>query len=134
MAGLIFTITPVNDAPDVTIPSAVSIEENIASTGIDLTAATDPDGPSPITYTITGGDDQSLFTINASNELVFNAAPDYETPLDVGTNNVYDVQVTVSDGNVADDVVQNIAVTILDVALVNLFNYSVIISDKHIFL
>ncbi|MEZ4675870.1 MAG: hypothetical protein R2932_16720 [Caldilineaceae bacterium] len=48
--------------------------------------------------------------------LTFVAAPDFEeAPTDAGANNVYDVQVTVSDGNGGTDV-QDIAVTVTDVA------------------
>jgi len=40
----------------------------------------------------------------ATGILTFTAAPDYETPLDFGGNNVYDVIVTVTDGNNQTDV------------------------------
>ena len=44
--------------------------------------------------------------------LAFAAAPDFETPTDAGTNNVYNVQVQVSDGTNTDT--QDIAVTVTE--------------------
>ena len=45
--------------------------------------------------------------------LSFVSAPDFETPTDAGGNNVYDVQVQVSDGIITDT--QDIAVTVTNV-------------------
>ena len=45
--------------------------------------------------------------------LAFVSAPDAESPTDAGGNNVYDVQVQVSDGTNTD--VQDIAVTVTNV-------------------
>ena len=58
-----------------------------------------------------GGDDKAKFTINASTGVLsFVTAPDFEVPTDVGTNNVYDVIVQVSDGAATDT--QALAVTV----------------------
>ena len=46
--------------------------------------------------------------------LTFNSAPDFENPADADTDNVYDVQVTVTD-SVALTGVQNLLVTVADV-------------------
>ncbi len=74
----------------------------------------DPDGD-PVTFSITGGVDAALFSIDPmTGALTFNAPPDFENPTDAGLNNVYDVQVTASDGNGGTDV-QAIAVTVTDV-------------------
>ena len=51
----------------------------------------------------------------ATGVLSFLSAPDYETPTDVGANNVYDVTVQVSDGAGGTDT-QAIAVTVTNVA------------------
>jgi Bacterial Ig-like domain/Autotransporter beta-domain/Cadherin domain len=68
-----------------------------------------------LTYSLTGGADQAKFNINASSGvLTFATAPDFENPTDVGTNNIYDVQVTVTDSDGLTDV-QNLAVTVTDV-------------------
>src|SRR5262249_35114760 len=68
-----------------------------------------------ITFSITGGADQAKFSINSSTgALVFVTAPDFETPTDVGADNVYNVTVQASDGNGGTDT-QDIAVTVTDV-------------------
>ena len=76
--------------------------------------ATDPD-PGTLTYSLAGGVDQGKFTINGSTGvLTFATAPNFEAPTDAGTNNVYDVVVSVSDGNGGSDS-QAIAATVLNV-------------------
>src|SRR5699024_7174230 len=76
--------------------------------------ATDADAGSTLTYSSSGGADQALFTINATNgELAFNSAPDFENPADVGGDNNYEVSVQVSDGSNTD--VQAITVKVTDV-------------------
>ena len=73
--------------------------------------ATDADAGSTLTYTISGGADSANFTINGSTGvLTFVSAPDFESPTDVGGNNVYDVVVQVSDGANTDT--QAVAVTV----------------------
>jgi len=92
-------VTPVNDNPPViTSANAADVAEN--TTGVLTVTATDADQPGQtVTYSITGGVDQSKFTINSSSgELSFKAAPDYENPTDADANNVYVVQVTANDG------------------------------------
>jgi hypothetical protein len=65
--------------------------------------ATDPD-PDTLTYSISGGPDAARFAINGTNGvLTFVSAPNFEAPQDVGANNVYDVTVSVSDGNGGSD-------------------------------
>ena len=64
-----------------------------------------------LTYSIVGGADAALFTIDAATgALRFVAAPDFEAPTDAGADNVYDVTVQVSDGSLTDT--QAIAVTV----------------------
>ena len=71
--------------------------------------------PQSLTYSITGGLDAAFFNINPSTgELTFISAPDFETPADNGGDNVYDVDVQVSDGGGGTDT-QIIAVTIANV-------------------
>ncbi len=111
----------VNDAPVITsngggATAAVNTAEN--QTAVTVVTATDADLPAQtLTFSITGGADQALFGIVAgTGVLTFNSAPDFENPADAGANNVYDVQVTVTDNgapNLSD--VQDIAVTVTDV-------------------
>jgi trimeric autotransporter adhesin len=110
------TVTPVNDnAPVIAsngggATAAISIAEN--TTTVTAVAASDADLPlQTLTYSIVGGADAAKFMINGSTgALSFIAAPDHETPTDVGANNVYDVTVQVSDANFTDT--QAIAVTV----------------------
>jgi Ca2+-binding RTX toxin-like protein len=94
--------------------AAISRAEN--GTSVTTVTATNPNpGGAALSYSISGGSDAGLFTINSSTGvLAFTSAPDYENPLDNGTNNVYDVQVRVTDGT--HDDIQNISVTVTNVA------------------
>jgi VCBS repeat-containing protein len=85
----------VNEAPSFSIASAQSYVENSGAT-ISV-AANDPDASSSLTYTLSGTD-ASKFTISSSGVLSFSSAPDYESPSDSGSNNVFNVSVAVSDG------------------------------------
>ena len=111
------TVTNVNELPGITSAAAVDARENQTSV-IDVQAS-DLDGETEngggLTYSKTGGADQGLFSIDTdTGVLTFNAAPNFEIPTDVGGNNVYDVQVTVTDAGSLTDV-QNIAVTVTNV-------------------
>jgi VCBS repeat-containing protein len=113
------TVTPLDEfAPVITSNGAaatasVNVAEN--STAVTTVTATDADLPAPtFSYSIAGGADAALFTINASTgALAFVAAPDFEAPTDAGANNVYDVTVQVSDGTLTDT--QAIAVSVTNV-------------------
>ena len=89
--------------------AAISISEN--ATAVTTVTATDANSGTMLTYSIIGGADASKFTINASTGvLAFVSAPNFEAPTDAGANNVYDVQIQVSDGELTDT--QTIAVTV----------------------
>ncbi len=70
-----------------------------------------------ITYSITGGADQALFTIDTNTgELSFIAAPDYEAAADAGLNNIYNVTVTATGaGPTAES--QDLTITVTDDAV-----------------
>ena len=90
-------------------PGALTVLEG--ATSIATISASDADNNS-LTFTISSGDDQGLFAITSSGVLSFAAAPDFETPGDVGSNNVYDITVQVSDGLLTDT--QSISITVSD--------------------
>jgi len=91
------SVTPINDAPELVGIMEFAVDEN--TTAVANITATDVDDD-PLTYSITGGVDQTLFSIDASTgALSFKTAPDYENPGDSDQDNIYLVQVTVSDGN-----------------------------------
>ncbi len=105
------TVTAVNGDPTITSSSGPNVAEN--TTAVLTGIATDPDSD-PVTFSLTGGADQGKFSINATTgDLTFNTAPDFENPTDVGTDNVYEVQVTADDGNLGLDT-QAISVTVTD--------------------
>ena len=83
-----------NAAPVFTSSNAVNVAENSTAV-VDLTA-TDIN-LDPVTFTITGGLDRSLFNLT-SGALSFKAAPNFEVPSDSDNNNVYVVQVAANDG------------------------------------
>lgn len=109
-------VTNVNEGVTITSlggndSAAVSVAEN--QVAVAALTATDLDGDS-ILYSISGGADAARFTINATTGVLsFINAPNYETPTDVGGNNVYDVVVTASDGALSDT--QDIAVKVSNV-------------------
>ena len=91
-------VAPTNNAPTITNTTGnYSVVEN--QTSAFTVTASDPDGDS-LTFSV-NGTDSSLFTISSSGVVTFNAAPDYENPSDSGTNNVYDLSASVSDGSLS---------------------------------
>ena len=105
------SVTGLNDtAPNFTSPSSASVETGLTATNY-AAIAPDADGDA-VTYSITGGADAALFSINAtSGVVVFNSSSDFANPLDVGGDNVYDLTVTASDGTFSVD--QNVAITVV---------------------
>ena len=64
--------------------------------------ASDAEG-NPITFSIAGGSDAAHFNINAaSGALSFNAAPDFESPADTDTDNIYEMLLELSDSSESD--------------------------------
>ncbi len=100
-----------NDAPEITSSTAVDAAEN--QTDVTTVTASDDDGDS-VSFSITGGADQALFSITGPGVLTFNSPPDMETPSDADTDGVYQVEVTASDGNGGTDV-KTLTVTVTDV-------------------
>ena len=99
---------PANGAPSFTSAQTVTVPEN--STGTIYTAtATDPNGD-PLTFSLSGGADRADFSITAAGALSFVVTPDFEAPADADGNNVYLVQISVSDGMTS--AVLNLSVTV----------------------
>jgi hypothetical protein len=89
------TVTAVNDAPVISGSATSSVAEN--STAVQTLSATDIEG-NGLTYTVSGGADASFFDIDGtSGALSFIAARDFEDAKDNGTDNIYNVDVTVTD-------------------------------------
>ncbi|WP_146347833.1 Ig-like domain-containing protein [Phaeobacter marinintestinus] len=89
-------VSGVDDAPVIDDSASYSVLEN--ETDVGMIAASDVDGDA-LTYTIVGGADAALFSLDpSSGALSFLTAPDFEAPTDADGDNNYQVQVSVSDG------------------------------------
>jgi Ca2+-binding RTX toxin-like protein len=111
------TVSNVNEAPVISSNgggSNASVTVNENSTVVTSVTSTDPDGTAR-TYAIAGGADAARFTIDATTGVLsFASSPNYEAPTDADGNNVYDVVVAASDGDLVDT--QDIAVSIANEA------------------
>ena len=88
-----------NTAPTIT-NSTLSISAQENQTSAFTVTATDADNDS-LTYTISGTD-SPLFAISTAGVVTFLTAPDFELPSDDGSNNIYDLTASVSDGSLSD--------------------------------
>ncbi|PSN17577.1 hypothetical protein C7271_17000 [filamentous cyanobacterium CCP5] len=88
-------------SPVITTSPNVTVLENQTSV-LDI-QATDADGDTEgngLSYSLTGGADQALFALDsATGVLSFLNAPDFESPLDSDENNVYQLEVAVTDSD-----------------------------------
>lgn len=101
------TPPPTNRPPAFTSAATASVGENVAAA---LTAtASDPDG-NPLSFSIAGGADAGRFTITSAGALAFAPAPNFDLPADADGDNVYQVQLRVSDGSLS--ATQDVAVTV----------------------
>ena len=110
--------TDANAAPSFTSSATYDAVEN--QTAVGTVAASDGDAGDSVTgYAIEGGADQSQFTIvEATGELTFDAAPNFEAAADADTNNDYVVVVRATSGTGAREKTadQTITVTVTDEA------------------
>jgi hypothetical protein len=116
------TVEDVNENADPIITSngggntaTVLVAENtVEVTDVNAVDDLDDEGEG-LTYEITGGADAGLFQINPqTGVLTLTTAPDFENPGDADGDNVYEVQVTVTDSNDGTDT-QNLFVNVVDV-------------------
>jgi hypothetical protein len=105
------TVTNSNEGPVITSSAALAILENGTTAGV--VAAADPEGTA-LNYSISGGADAGLFTIDATTgALSFVNAPNFEAPADTGGDNAYELLVSASDGSLIDT--QSLLITVGDV-------------------
>ncbi len=110
--GLIYFDLPSNTAPTITSAGTFSVPES--STTVTTVTATDPEA-NALTYSIAGGSDADKFRIDSgTGALTFLSTPNYESPTDLGANNVYNLTVVVSDGVLTAQM--GIAVTVTNVS------------------
>ncbi len=108
-----------NDSPPVIVSDGgwiwgyIAMPENQSL--VTTVVATDADRPAPaLSYTLAGGADDALFTLDAvTGELRFTLPPDYENPMAANGGSTYDVEVRVSDGTWTDT--QSLTVAVSDV-------------------
>ncbi|NNM78095.1 cadherin domain-containing protein [Sphingomonas sp. ID1715] len=93
------TPTPTNAPPTFTSAATANVTTGASGT-IYMAQASDPNND-PLTYSISGGADQALFQVSGAGALSFRTPPDVGTPTDQDRNNVYLVQLRVSDGQAA---------------------------------
>lgn len=97
-----------NTAPSFTSLQTATVAEN--TTAAYQATATDPEG-NALTFSIAGGADAARFTITAAGALSFAPAPDFDLATDADGNNVYAVQIRVSDGPNSVEQLVNVNVT-----------------------
>ena len=106
-----------NAAPAFSSAATFDAAENQTAAG--TVVAADSNAEDSVTgYAITGGADQALFEIGATDgELTFKTAPNFEDPQDQDTNNAYVVEVTATSGAGTREktATQTITVTVTDV-------------------
>ena len=103
------TINDDDATPNITSDATVDVPEGTTRV-LTVTATDTDDNDDDLTYSVSGGADRSLFSINrTSGVLTFATAPDFEIPTDEGRDNSYEVEVTASDGT--NSVAQTITVT-----------------------
>lgn len=103
-----FTIDPVNDLPVITSGNTAAVDEGTRQ--VTRVLAEDAEGD-PLRFSISGGSDQALFEIDPiSGQLAFRSAPLF----DRNTDNTYQVQVGVDDGN-GGIATQDLAIQVKDV-------------------
>ncbi|MEZ5658212.1 MAG: cadherin domain-containing protein [Burkholderiaceae bacterium] len=99
-------ITAVNDAPVITSDGAAptaSLSGPENSSSVTTVSASDPDSGS-LTFSISGGDDAPLFSIDpATGVVTFVSPPDFEAPADLNADNIYLLTVQVDDGSGGTD-------------------------------
>ena len=105
---LTLTITVTDAVPAFTSSGTATFAENGAGTAYTSVATVGS------TYSISGGVDQALFSINgATGAVTFLAVPNFEAPTDAGANNVYNIVITATIES--QTATENVAITVTDV-------------------
>ncbi|MEO9893238.1 malectin domain-containing carbohydrate-binding protein, partial [Aurantibacter sp.] len=103
-----------NTAPSITSAATASVLENqTAAIEVEVTDDNDVEGPG-LQFSLTGTIDDSLFNIDiVSGEVAFIDVPDFENPVDAGGDNIYNIEVTVTDSG-SLTAAQSIAITVTE--------------------
>ena len=121
-------ITNVEEGPEITAgPEAKDYNENGTAVVAEYTAVDDEDKAASIGLEWTlDGNDADLFTI-AGGDLSFKTAPDFESPDDIGGENVYNVTVQVDDSDdtvLSPQATRDVVITVLNVEETGSVTYS----------
>ena len=100
------TVTDANESGAITGPTSIDYPEN--DTTVATYSTNDPEDDD-ITWSV-AGTDAARFSINENGELTFRSSPNYEAPNDANTDNVYEVTMRASDGNLMSTL--NVEVTV----------------------
>ena len=113
--SLSITVADANEAPAFASASVdLNTDENAASFAHTVEAATDPDQGEQLSYQL-GGDDAAAFDFDAATRAIaFKQSPDFETPLDQGADNVYQINIVASDSEYSASQAITIAVADLN--------------------
>ena len=106
------TVTPIDEPPVITGTTILDKWQENDTSPIHTYIAVDPEGNTPITWTL-DGTDRGDFNISQDGELTFRNTPNYESPADSNRNNEYLVTVRASDGQYTG--MLNVTVTVRDV-------------------
>jgi len=101
-------LSDINEYPSFTSSGVLSIAEN--GSAVVTVTSTDPEGAS-LTYSLGAGDDSAKFNITSAGVLTFLRSPDYEIPSDTNEDNVYRVNIIVSDGTRSTGQAMDVTVT-----------------------
>ena len=113
VAGTITDIDNVGATSDTTAPDITSaINYSVVEGNTTIATLTANEA---VTWSKTGGADEAAFDIDSnSGALSFSFTPDYETPVDSGSNNTYEVKETARDGNNKLSEEQTIIVSVIN--------------------
>lgn len=125
------SVSKTNDTPTITsngggATASINVVED--QTAVTTVTATDPDAADSLEFSIIGGVDAAFFEIDEdTGVLTFVTAPEFADPQDDDEDNVYEVQVQVSDGHGGTDT-QSLSITVAefsDFAPEVSFNYNI---------
>ncbi|HRX79223.1 MAG TPA: cadherin domain-containing protein, partial [Pirellulaceae bacterium] len=106
-------VTDANDRPNITSPKSQTATENQLAV-FTVTGTDEDDSNESLLFSLTGGLDRGSFTIDSqTGELTFSNMPDFERPADSNEDNVYEVEISLTDsaGGTASQLFQ---ITLID--------------------
>ena len=115
--SLTVTVSDVGDvAPVFTSANSISASFAENATSAVYTAQATPDAGGAVSYSISGGDDSTKFSINSSSGVVrFVSSPNHESPTDADSNNSYQFVVSATEAGNTVVATRSLTVTVTDV-------------------